>query len=226
VDLTGLSGAGCWQVSERGVWRLQSIRQKFTVCQRGTLTESEDVMKLKLGMTWVWLGCLAVVCPLRAAETNAAAGRVGVYDSRVVAYAWFWSDAQQTKLKEQMAAAKAAKQAGDEAKSKEYSNALRALQDQMHREVFSIAPADEALTVIKGRIPEIEKAAGVPELVSKWDKPSLNKYKDAEKVDVTDNLVRAFFNPTDKQVKVIEGIKKSDPLPLEQCNELIRKRKI
>jgi hypothetical protein len=183
-------------------------------------------MKLKFGVIWLWFGCLAMVTPVRSAETNAVARRVGVYDSRVVAYAWFLSDAQQAKLKGQMATAQAAKQAGDEAKLKEYSAALSALQDQMHREVFSTAPADEALTVIKGRIPEIEKATGVTDLVSKWDEPSLNNYKGAEQVDVTDKLVGAFFNPTEKQLKVIEGIKKSDPLPLEKCNELIRKGKI
>jgi hypothetical protein len=182
-------------------------------------------MKLKLAVIWLWLGCLAVN-PVRAAETNAVAGRVGVYDSRVVAYAWFCSDTQQTKLKKEMAAARAAKQSGDEAKLKEYSAALRAKQDQMHREVFSTAPADEALREIRGRIPEFEKTAGVPDLVSKWDELSLNHYKGAEKVDVTDKLVRAFFNPTDKQLKVIEGIKKSDPIPLEKCNDLIREGKI
>lgn len=171
-------------------------------------------MKRKLGVIWLCLGCLAMVMPVRGVETNAAAGRVGVYDSRVVAYSWFVSDAQQVKLKEQMAVARAAKQAGDEAKLKEYSTALSALQDQMHREVFSTAPAAEALALIKGRIPEIEKAAGVSNLVSKWDEPLLKNYKGAEKVDVTDELVRAFLKPTEKQLQVIAGIKKSAPLSL------------
>ena len=183
-------------------------------------------MKLTLGLIGLWFGCLAMVTPVCSAETNSVARRVGVYDSRVVAYAWFLSDAQQAKLKEEIATARAAQQAGDQAKLQAYSAALSALQDQMHREVFSTAPADEALTVIKGQIPEIEKAMEVTDLVSKWDKPSLNNYKGSEKVDVTDKLVRAFFNPTEKQSKVIEGIKKSDPLPLEKCNELIRKAKI
>jgi hypothetical protein len=202
------------------------MRWKFTVWRRATLTESTGIMKRNVGVIWLWLGCVAMATPGRGAETNAVAGRVGVYDSRVVAYAWFWSDAQQGKLKAQMAAARAAKQAGDEAKLKEYSAALSALQDQMHREVFSTAPAEEALAEIKGRMPEIEKAAGVTKLVSKWDKPWLNNTKGAEKVDVTDELVRAFLKPTEQQLKVIEEMKKSDPLPLEKCNELIRKGEI
>lgn len=183
-------------------------------------------MKRKLGVFCVFFGCLNLL-PVRAADTtNAAAERLGVYDSRAVAYAWFVSDAQQAKLKEQMTAARAAKQAGDDAKLKEYSAALQALQDQMHREVFSTAPAAEALAVIEGRIPELEQAAGVTGLVSKWDKSSLGRHPGVEEVDVTDRLVRAFLNPTDKQLKTIESIKKSDPVPLEQCNELIRQGKI
>lgn len=183
-------------------------------------------MKLKIAVIGLFLASLAMLTPAGVAETNAVGARVGVYDSRVVAYAWFWSDAQQAKLKEQMDAARAFKQAGDEAKLKERSAALRALQDQMHREVFSIAPADEALAMIKDRIAEVEKAAGVAILVSKWDKPSLNNYKGAERVDVTDQLARVLFKPTEKQLKVIHGIKKADPLPLEKCNELIRDGKI
>ena len=172
------------------------------------------------------LGCLAMVMPSRGTDTNAAAGRVGVYDSRVVAYAWFWSDAQQAQLKEQMATARAAKQAGDEAKLKKYSAALSAKQDQMHREVFSTAPAEEAMAAIKGRIPEIKKAAGVTDLVSKWDQLALNNSHGAETVDVTDILVRALLHPTEQQMKMMESIKKSQPLSLEKCNELIRKGQI
>jgi hypothetical protein len=183
-------------------------------------------MKQNLGMFWAWLGCIATVTAVRGAETNAVDGRVGVYDSRAVAYAWFCSDAQQAKLKEEAAVARAAKEAGDETKLKEYSAALRAKQDQMHREVFSTAPAEEALMTIKDRIPEFEKTTGVIDLVSKWDEPALKKYQSAEKLDVTDELVRVFLKPTEKQLKVIEGIKKAKPVPLQECNELIRKGKI
>jgi len=202
------------------------MRQRFTVCQRPALTESEKLMNPKLGVVGLWLGCLVVVGPMRAAETNAVAGRVGVYDSRAVAFAWFSSDTQMAQLKEQMAAGRAAQAAGDETTFKEYSTRLRAKQDQIHREMFSTAPADEAMAALKGRIQEIEQAAGVSTLVSKWDEPAMKNHQGAEKVDVTDKLVRAFINPTEKQLKSIEAIEKATPLTLEKCDELIKKGEI
>ena len=183
-------------------------------------------MKWNLAVMGWRLGGLALVMPVRGAETNAVAGRVGVYDSRVVAYAWFTGGAHMAQLQAQMAAARAEKQAGDTNKFQVDAAALRAFQDQMHREVFSTAPCAEALAEIKDRLPEIERAAGVGELVSKWDGPLLDKHPGAERVDVTDRLVEAFFKPTEKQSTMIESIKKSEPLPLEKCNELIRAGKI
>lgn len=157
--------------------------------------------------------------------TNLVPARIGVYDSRAVAYACFWSESYQVKLKEQMAAARAAKQAGDTARFKELGAILRQTQDQVHRQVFSTAPADDALAALEGQIPEIEKQAGVTVLISKWDEPALQQYPGAEKVDVTGPLVRAF-KPGEKQLKVIADLQKKKPLPLDKCNELIRKGEI
>jgi hypothetical protein len=183
-------------------------------------------MKWKFGAVCLWFGCMAILLPARGAETNTAVARVGVYDSRAVVYAWFTSDTNMAKLKAEVAAAQAAKASGNDAKFKELSTALRAKQDQIHREVFSTAPAEEAMAEIKNRIPEIEKAAGVSDLVSKWDVRLSGDYKGAEQVDVTGQLVRAFITPTDKQLKMIESVIKSQPLPLDKCNELIKSGQI
>jgi len=183
-------------------------------------------MNPKLALIGMWLGSWALVNPVPAAETNTVAGRVGVYDSRAVTYAWFVSDAQMAELKKQVAAAKAAQASGDDAKFHEYSASLKAKQDQIHRELFSTAPAAEALAALQAKLPEIERAAGVSALVSKWDEASLNLYPAAVKVDVTDELVRALCQPTDKQLKTIESIEKAAPVPLEKCNELIQKGEI
>ena len=163
---------------------------------------------------------------LQAAETNTTPARIGTYDSRAVAYAWFWSGKPQTRLNELMQNARAAKSAGDTNRFKEFSAKLQELQDEMHRQVFSTAPATNALAEISGRLPEIQKAAGVAALVSKWDDAALKKYPDAEKVDVTDPLVREFITPTPQQQKVLSEMQRQKPLPLEQCEELIRKGEI
>jgi hypothetical protein len=152
--------------------------------------------------------------------------RIGVYDSRAVAFAWFWSEAQQRQLKELMKSARAAKVAGQTNRFQELDATLRQKQDEMHREVFSTAPAAGALAAIKEQISEIEKQTGVTMLVSKWDDQVLRQYQDAEKMDVTDRLVREFIQPTGQQQKVLSEMQRQKPLPLEKCDELIRKGEI
>ena len=176
-----------------------------------------------LGCWWFGGGTMAMAGD--GAVTNAAQVRIGVYDSRAVACARFWSESYQSKLKEQMAAARAAKQTGDTERFKELDAILRQTQDQLHRQVFSTAPADDALAALKEQIPEIEKQAGATALVSKWDEQALAQYKDAAKVDVTGQLMHEF-KPTEKQLKVIADLQKQKPLPLEKCDELIRKGEI
>ncbi len=185
----------------------------------------KTIYNMLCGLGCLWVGSGTVAMAGENIATNATLLRVGVYDSRAVAYAHFWSEPYQGKLKEQIGAARAAKQAGDTALSKELAGTLRQTQDQLHRQVFSTAPADEALAAIRERIPEIKKQAGVTVLVSKWDAPALAPYPNAEKVDLTGQLVREF-KPAEKQLKVIADLQKQKPLPLEKCNELIRKGEI
>jgi hypothetical protein len=178
-------------------------------------------------MNRMWIAFLVLnlmsAAGLRAAEStspaNPATQMIGIYDSRVVAYAWFWSDDQQAKRNADMKAAQAAKDAGDTAQFGKLSKALGDFQQRMHRQVFSTAPADEALAALQKRIPEIQKQAGVVALVSKWDAAALQKYLSAVPVDVTDALV-AEFKPAEKQLKMIEDIKKQKPVPLDQIDKM------
>jgi hypothetical protein len=184
------------------------------------------IFSVLCGLGCLWFGGGTVAMAGDGAVTNSTPVRIGVYDSRAVAYACFWSESYQSKLKEQMAAARAAKQAGDTARFKELDATLRQTQDQLHRQVFSTAPADDALAALKGQIPEIEKQTGVTALVSKWNEQALAQYKDAGKVNVTDRLVREFIQPTGQQQKVLSEMQRQKPLPLEKCDELIRKGEI
>lgn len=161
----------------------------------------------------------------KAQETNVTPPRVGVYDSRAVAYAHFSTAEHLRHIKELSQAAQAARAAGQTNRFQELAATLRQEQDEIHREVFSTAPATDAMASLAKRIPAIEKEAGVATLVSQWDDQTLNQYRNAEKVDVTARLVREF-NPTEKQLKVISGLEKAQPLPPDKCEELIRKGEI
>ena len=166
---------------------------------------------------------LSGVASYAGTDTNAQPVKVGVYDSRAVAFAYFTSSPYQTGLKKQITTAQAARSSGDTNQFNALAASLRDTQDDMHRQVFSIAPATEAMAALKDRLPAIEKNAGVVDVISKWDEAALQGYKNTEQVDVTDTLVHEFMAPTEKQWKTIESIKTAKPISLDECNELIRK---
>jgi hypothetical protein len=148
------------------------------------------------------------------------ATKIGVYDSRCVSYAHFWTDEHQKKMTDLYNKAKAAKKAGNK-EYDELDKALWAERKRSHRQVFSTASIDDVLETIKDRLPEIQKKAGISVLVSKWDEEKLKQYKSAEKVDVTDLLVSQFkFPPTEKHKKVLDSMKKVKPVPLDQVDKI------
>lgn len=165
---------------------------------------------------WSVIGIVAGAWTLAAAaETTAGAAareQVGVYDSRAVAYAHFWSADASRERNEAAAAAKAAKAAGDTASAEAKSRALGEHQKKMHEQVFGSAPAKEAMAALAPRLASLQQELGVARLVSKWDAKELKKVLEAQRVEVTDRLVREFIVPTEKQQKVLESMKTTKPV--------------
>jgi hypothetical protein len=167
---------------------------------------------------WMMMGIAAGVWTLaaraEAAPAGEAAEKVGVYDSRAVAYAHFWSPAADAARREAMATPKAAKAAGDVAGFEQQSAALAAHQKRLHEQVFSTAPADDAMAALAPRLPALLQELGVVRLVSQWDGKTLKNLPEANRVDVTDRLVREFITPTEKQQKVLDSMKTTKPISL------------
>ncbi len=157
-------------------------------------------------------GRLPAAVPATVPATSAE--RVGVYDSRAVAYAHFWSADADRERRATIAAAKAAQAAGDTAGFKQRSAAMAALQQHMHEEVFSTAPCTEALAALAPRLPGVLQELGVTRLVSKWDAKALRAVPAAARVEVTEELVRQFLTPNEKQRKVLDAMKTTAPLSL------------
>lgn len=161
------------------------------------------------------------------AKPAAHKDRVGIYDSRAVAVAWFFSPGYEAsegrKGRELEAAARQARADGDAKRVAEAEAALKKAVDTVaiprHKQVFSTAPVDDLLANIKDEMPALMKAAGVEKLVSKWDRAGLAKCGVAERVDVTMALVRAL-NPTEKQLKAAIDIQTHDPIPLAQAEKM------
>ena len=169
--------------------------------------------------------CLFAQAAAGAAEAPTAtppkplAPRVGIYDSRVVAFAYFWSAPQQQRLRERRVAARAAKAAGDQATCVAIAKEMKELQSRSHLQVFSTAPVDDAMAALRERLPQLAAQAGVGEFVSKWDEAALQQYAVDARVDVTDLLVQEFKLPESQQ-KVLETIKRAPPVPLDEARRL------
>lgn len=87
------------------------------------------------------IAAVAVHSPitLRAADTNGAPERIGVYDSRVVAYAHFSSESNLAKIKQAVKAAKEVEATGQTERIAELKAGFKKGQEQVHLQVFGTA---------------------------------------------------------------------------------------
>ena len=152
--------------------------------------------------------------------------RVGTYDSRVIAMAYYLSEAYNAaegrtteECNKEMEKARAS---GDQrqvaAVEAKYKHLIET-QIRRHKQVFSTAPIDDLLLLIKDHLPEIAKAAGVGPIVSQWDKSALQQYKGAELADVTVPMAKAL-HPTDHQLNAALDLQKQNPMPLKQAEKM------
>lgn len=162
----------------------------------------------------IFLRPAALVCAALAIVSIARAGeRIGVYDSRLVAYACFMEPEHQAALRARMAEGKAAKERGDTARYEELEKQIVAEQRALHLQVFSTAPVPDALAKLQDRAAAVEREAGVARLVSKWDGDALRGVPEADRVDVTDLLVRDC-PLSEAQRKTMREIAAKEPMPL------------
>ena len=142
--------------------------------------------------------------------------RVGTFDSRLIAVAYVRSEAFKQRLANMHADLTEAKESGNEKLIKQLEAEGSALQNLIHKQGFSTWPVHDILQVIKKEIPKIANQAKVDMLVSKWD--VVFQRKDAELVDVTDLMV-APFSPNEETRRILEDLRKKDPVPLDQLDK-------
>ena len=145
--------------------------------------------------------------------------RIGIYDSRAVAVAFAGSPTHEKQLRALIEEHRNAKEAGDLEKAARLEAEGKAQQVKAHQQAFSTAPVDDILAHITNALPEIQKAAGVTALVSKWDEAGLKKHAGAERVDVTMRLVDAL-HPKERQRKSAVEIQKRKPISLRQAERI------
>ena len=161
-----------------------------------------------------------------AAQSTVAANRqtanrtrIGVFDSRVVALAYYNTPEFRTEMQQMMAALQAAKAANNQAKVADLEFQGPAIQNLMHYQVFSTASIPNVLEKLTAVLPKVAAEAGVSTIVSKWDVAF--KSSDVDYVDVTDQLVRPF-NPDARTQTMVDQARMQTPMPLLQAVKTLR----
>jgi len=155
-------------------------------------------------------GLLALCSPGAVAG---AAERVGVYDSRVVAYACFNTPENLAATRARVTEAKAAQERGETDRARSLERQIKADQKRVHLQVFSTAPVPEALAQLAPRLEVVRRETGVSRVVSKWDDDALRNVPAADRIDITDALVRDL-PLNDKQRATMRELATKKPLPL------------
>jgi hypothetical protein len=174
--------------------------------------------------TAVWIAALtgAVAAQTPSGAAAPAAGqkiRMGVFDSRMVALAYYNSDGHRRFMQDLMAQLKAAKAGNDAAKIAELEFRGPALQSLMHYQVFSNASIPNVMEKLTPELPKIAADARVSLIVSKWDVAFHDP--NVEYVDVTDALV-GRFTPNERVQKWIAEGGAKDPIPLLEAVMTLR----
>jgi len=148
-------------------------------------------------------------------ETPGSNVRVGTFDSRALAIAYYRSEAFRRQMNEMRTEHEEAKAAGDEGLVRELEFEGSAQQELMHKQGFSTWQVDNILEMIKGEIPEIAIQANVDVIISKW--ALVYRRPEVEPIDVTSFMVKPF-DPDDRTLTMIKDIQKQDPVTLDELN--------
>ena len=137
---------------------------------------------------------------------------LGTFDSRVIAIAYYNSEAHKSYVEDLKSEHAEAEASGDSERAMELQAIGEASQALAEKQAFSTWPVDNILGTIVEKIPEISKQAGVDLIVSRWN--IVYQRSGLEFVDLTDVMVK-LFNPDEQILQIIEQIKQQPPLPLE-----------
>ncbi|TFG65900.1 MAG: tetratricopeptide repeat protein [Gemmatimonadales bacterium] len=145
--------------------------------------------------------------------SSSSADRIGTFDSRAVAIAYYRSTEFQDSVGDLRTELEEAKASGDEFRVGELEAYGPAMQHRMHQQAFSIGSVMEIMDQISDALPELAREAGVSVIVSQWEVTYANSAADF--VDLTPQLV-ALFNPSEETLNSVESLKTVAPVPMDQ----------
>lgn len=157
-----------------------------------------------VGLVCILLLAMAVFSEAQEVEKKI---RVGVYDNRAIAVAYFGSE--YNIFLEKRAEHHEALATGDTARAKELTEWVERFQRQIHYQGFCRAPVDDLLMVVKDKVIVVAKSMEIDFIGWYPDYMGTN----VETIDITAELV-ALFEPSEEKLKQIESLKGTEPTAL------------
>jgi hypothetical protein len=147
-----------------------------------------------------------------AVKEPPAGMKIGTYDSRAVVLAYSRSALFQEHFKKMQEESKQNLEGTDTVKMKEAAYKMITFQYLLHQQVFCAGSVASIMNLVKDKLPEVAKKAGVSTIVSKWEltysEPSI------EVTDLTAEIC-SLFNPVNLDQQTMKEISNQAPIPLE-----------
>ncbi len=156
--------------------------------------------------------CMALFCMVLfgTEEMNAqTTQKIGTFDSRAVAIAYYNSKDFKNTIESSMLDMKTAKEKGDKkAIAKiERENSLR--QAMMHEQGFGRGSINNIIDLVKDKIAVLAKNENLTTIVSKWE--VVYSGADVKLVDITEKIVD-LFEPNERMKQMTKEVLKSEPV--------------
>jgi hypothetical protein len=150
----------------------------------------------------------------QAQEVTDRALRIGTFDSRAVALAYYRSPEGLERMKPEWdRELRDAEATGDSARVEELKLFMPSFQHLLHQQVFSTGSICNVMREIEEDLPGIAAAAGVDLVVSEWELPY--RSPDVEVTDLTPSIV-ALFDMDEETARFVAQMADVEPVPLEE----------
>lgn len=203
-------------VGHDGICLFQYSAKIFDSPWEGCQSDDARMKNSSVAGKWLWVALtiagLSLTSPTASAPAQPNKLRIGVYDSRAVAVAYYSSSDFRQTMKTVQADYEQAKAAKDERRMKEIDARMKLQQRRQHEQGFSTASVAAILANLSTSLPRLAEQAGVQLIVSKWEVSYRSPA--VEVVDVTDQIV-GLFKVDARALKHIEEVQAQPPLPLE-----------
>ncbi|HZX63653.1 MAG TPA: hypothetical protein VFE66_10605 [Bacteroidales bacterium] len=150
---------------------------------------------------------------LAFAQKTKAVIKIGTYDSRIVTFAWSRSDYFKQHMIKFNQQNDSAEKAHDTARIKELTVGIISYQHLLHQMIFSNGSIGFVMAIVKDKLPELAKTAGVSIIISKWElnfsDPSI------EIVDLTSQITQ-LFHPKENIDQMSKDISAQQPIPIDE----------